>query len=379
MEFFGWLLATVAAYWLVPVRLRQSLLILSTAIVLLAFDWRSLLALGSMTALVCVVTRARKVSQMHVLLAAAGLILLVLLVFKVLDSASGNPSMIDRFVPLGLSYYSLRCIHLLVECYLERIERPAIRQITAYLFFPATLVAGPIHRYPEFVAESQPTIAWTNISEAFERILHGYAKIVVLSNYLLSEKLFPWAMSSLDPLSAQYQYLDALDYGLNIYLQFSGYSDIAIGFALLLGHRVIENFSWPYLKSNISEFWRSWHISLTRLCREYVFTSVHAATRQAWLGVIATMLAISLWHGVSLNYLAWGIYHASGLVVYRAWSASGVAESVRSRLPAALNYFFGWFLTFQFVILGFVWTKEGSIEKSLDVFASFFRGVSNLV
>jgi D-alanyl-lipoteichoic acid acyltransferase DltB (MBOAT superfamily) len=184
-------------------------------------------------------------------------------------------------------------------------------------------------------------------------------------------------MSGVNPVSAVFQYVDALDYGLTLYLQFSGYSDVAIGFALLLGHRVIENFSWPYLKPNIVAFWRSWHISLTSLCREYVFTSVHAATRQAWLGVFATMLVISLWHGITLNYLAWGLYHATGLVIYRFWSGNTVAALIQRILPTSVNYCFGWFVTFQFVIFGFIWTKEADLVASLEAWAVVWRGITS--
>ncbi len=375
LEFLMWLIVTTGLYWLSPQRLRRYLLILSTVVVLVAVDFSSLFALLAMTAVVGLVTQVKGAREPAALLAGCAAVVAALVVFKLLDANSGSLSMTDRLVPLGLSYYSLRCVHLLMERYLERIVRPTVPQVFEYLFFPATIIAGPINRFPDYIAENTPAFQFGQFSEGLERILYGYVKIVVLSNYLLSTKLFPWAMSLVDPSTAQYQYLDALDYGLTLYLQFSGYSDIAIGFALLLGHRIIENFSWPFLKSNIAEFWRSWHISLTRLCREYVFTSVHAATRRAWLGVLATMLAISLWHGLSLNYLAWGLYHAAGLVTYRAWSGSSAALFMRDRLPVSVDYVLGWFLTFQFVILGFVFTKEDDLTASFDAWAILIKGV----
>lgn len=375
IEFFAWLAATTCLYWLSPHILRRYVLILSTVGVLAAVDPKSILTLSVMTAIVCIPMQVRGRWQRASLLGACAAIVLTLLGFKSLETKDAATSMIDRIVPLGLSYYSLRCVHVLLERYLERIPRPDISQVVEYLFFPPTIIAGPVHRYPAYAAERGLTYEFANLSEGLERILYGYVKIVVLSNYLLSQKFFPWAMSALEPSTAQYQYLDSLDYGLTIYLQFSGYSDIAIGFALLLGHRIIENFSWPFLKPDIVAFWRSWHISLTKLCREYVFTSVHAATRQAWLGVFATMLAISLWHGLTLNYMAWGLYHATGLVIYRLWSNSPVATYIRGVLPVSISYLLGWFLTFQFVILGFVWTKESSLTASLDACVILFAGL----
>lgn len=362
-------------YWLSPKVLRQYILVLSTVGILITGDPRSLLFLSFMTATVCLATQVTGARKAAALLGGCAMTVAVLVGFKLFEPDIASASLIDRFIPLGLSYYSLRCVHLLLERYLGNISRPTIAEVIGYLFFPATIVAGPIHRYPAYVSEIPPQFGSLNLSEGLERILYGYVKIVVLSNYLLSGKLMPWALSAVQPSTAIYQYLDALDYGLTLYLQFSGYSDIAIGFALLLGHRVIENFSWPFLKSNIVEFWRSWHISLTQLCREYVFTSVFAGTRRAWLGILVTMLAISLWHGVTLNYLAWGLYHASGLVIYRLWSNGSMAAHMREVLPSRVMYFLGWFVTFQFVMLGFIWTKESSLAASLDAYRVLIRGV----
>jgi len=361
-------------YWLSPLVLRRYLLIISTAGILAYADPKSLLTLSAMTTVVCIATRTKGAWHAASLLGACAAVLGALLTFKFLETVVATPSMLDRVVPLGLSFYSLRCVHLLLERYLDQIDRPGVLQVIEYLFFPPTIIAGPIHRYPTFVAEKPTAFEFPKFSEGLERILYGYVKIIVLSNYLLGARFFPWAMSGVEPSTAGYQYLDSLSYGLTIYLQFSGYSDIAIGFALLFGHRVMENFSWPLLQPNIVAFWRSWHISLTGLCREYVFTSVYASTRQAWIGVFATMLAVSLWHGLTLNYLAWGLYHATGLVIFQQWSKSTAATYLRGVLPLPINRFLGWFLTFQFVILGFVLTKESDIAASIDVYVILISG-----
>lgn len=369
LPFIAWIIATAGAYWLMPTALRRYILILSTAAILIYADSKSLVALSAMTAAVCFAVRIEGGWKNAALLGACLGIFGALLVFKSLETVAAAPSLLDRAVPLGLSYYSLRCIHVLLERYLGQIQRPGTPQLIEYLFFPPTIVAGPIHRYPAYAAETDSNFRPAMVSEGLERMLYGYVKIVVLSNFVLRGMFFPWAVSGLEKSSAAYQYLDCLDYGLTLYLQFSGYSDIVIGFALLLGHRVMENFSWPLLKPNIVEFWRSWHISLTSLCREYVFAGVYAGTRRAWIGVFATMLAISLWHGLTLNYLAWGLYHGAGVVIFQRWSDSETAAALRGRLPVPLNRFFGWFLTFQFVMLGFVWTKEKDLSSALDVYA----------
>jgi D-alanyl-lipoteichoic acid acyltransferase DltB (MBOAT superfamily) len=375
IEFLAWMMATTAVYWLLPPASRRYLLIISTAGILAYADPRSLLALSAISAAVCIASQVRGAWRAASLLGACAATLGVLLAFKYLDAAIGTPSILDRIIPLGLSFYTLRCIHLLLEQYLDHVDQPTVLQVIEYLFFPPTIIAGPIHRYPTFVSEKQTAFEFEKFSEGLERILYGYFKIIVVSNYLLSYRFSRWAFHGLEPSTATYQYLDALNYGLTIYLQFSGYSDIAIGFALLFGHRVMENFSWPLLQPNIVLFWRNWHISLTSFCREYVFTGVYASSRRAWAGVFATMLAISLWHGLTLNYLAWGIYHATGLMVFQQWSKSTAATYLRGKLPLPISQFLGWFLTFQFVMLGFVWTKESDIETSFNAFITLFEGV----
>ena len=239
-----------------------------------------------------------------------------------------------------------------------------------YLFFPATIFAGPIHRYPAFVSETEVRIDAQKVANGLERILYGYATIAILSNYLLSDLIMPYLFTGATEGSAAFHYLDALNHGATIYLQFAGYSDIAIGFALWLGHRVIENFNWPFLRTDISAFWRSWHISLSSWCREYVFTAVHALTRNGVLAALATMLVIGLWHGASLNYIMWGTYHGIGIVAHRYWRRSRPRAWVHGTLPAPVHASFGWFVTLQFVLLGFVLTKEAQFGGALSAYAA---------
>ena len=374
-EFLSWLTATACLYWLLPPAMRRYLLIVSTAGILAYADPKSLLALSVMTTVVCIAMQIKGAWRNSSLLAACAAILVTLVAFKLLETTQTTPSMTDRLIPLGLSFYSLRCVHLLIERYLGQIERPATLQVIEYLFFPPTIMAGPIHRYPAYAAEQPGAFSFAMFSAGLERILYGYVKIVVIGNYLLNLQFSRWILLRFDPDTAGYQYFDALNYGLNLYFQFSGYSDIAIGFALIFGHKIMENFSWPLLQPNIVMFWRNWHISLTSLCREYVFAGVYAATRQAWAGVFLTMLAVSLWHGLTLNYLAWGLYHAAGILVCQQWSKSAAAKYLQRTLPSPVNRLIGWFLTFQFVMLGFVWTKEVDIAASFDAYMKIISGV----
>jgi alginate O-acetyltransferase complex protein AlgI len=374
--FLGWLIAGTAAAAVTPARWRGAAMVAVTVAFLAVADARSLAVLTALTAIVLAVSRVadpRLRSRLSPLAMAATVAVLV--GFKALDPERG---VVDGglVVPLGLSFYTLRCLHVLIECYLEELPPVVPGQLLRYLFFLPTIVAGPVHRYPPFAAETPTRPDRVTLSRALERILYGYAKIVLISTYLLSDKIFPAAKGAVANAGAAYEYLDCLDFGLNLYFQFSGYSDVAIAFALLAGHRVMENFDWPLLRTNLVDFWRSWHISVTSWCREYVFTGVFALSRQRWLGLVATMLAVGVWHGLTLNFVAWGLYHGFGLVATQAWTASILKRRQFAAPANGLLAAVGWFLTFNYVIVGFAWTKEPDLASSLAVFRTLIAGGS---
>jgi len=235
-----------------------------------------------------------------------------------------------------------------------------------YLLFLPTLVAGPINRFPEFARDSRRR-RWDRAlcAAGLERMLYGYVKIVVLANYLVVSKLGPWGEGLGPPDSWPVAYLGCVTYGLNLYLQFAGYSDVAIGLALLVGFRVPENFHWPFAATNIHDFWQRWHITLSHWCRDYVFRPVGSLSRSPHLGVVASMLVLGLWHELSWRYCLWGLYHGLGLVVWR------VLQPLRARLSAVRSPWLrrpvtalSWALTVYFVTLSFALTSADNLEQT---------------
>ncbi|MGH6961897.1 MAG: MBOAT family O-acyltransferase, partial [Dongiaceae bacterium] len=174
-------------------------------------------------------------------------------------------------------------------------------------------------------------------------------------------------------------YLTMLQQGLNGYLQFAGYSDVAIGCALLLGYRVMENFRWPLLQRNISEFWKAWHISLSSWCRDYVYMLVVSFTRRPALAVLATMLVIGLWHEASSRYIVWGAYNGLGIV---AWQQ---VQTVKRWLPQGSFREAGWYrigahalaalVTFHFVMFGFVLVLQPTIADAIAFYRTMLPGM----
>jgi|GEM_PF-1939772 len=217
-------------------------------------------------------------------------------------------------VPLGLSYYAFRQIHVAFECYKGTMQRPGLIEYLQYLLFLPVILIGPIHRMPAF-QRSLRRHKWDPrfISEGLERILFGLVKISFLGNFLFSVRFREYAEGTTHYFPRLY--LEIVAFTGNAYFQFAGFSDLAVGGALLWGVRIIENFNAPFLATNMQMFWQRWHISLSGWCREYVFQPIAGFTRNRWLALIVSMLVLALWHEISLRYIAWGSLQAVLILV----------------------------------------------------------------
>lgn len=225
-------------------------------------------------------------------------------------------------LPLGAAFYSLRLIHYLVESYKGNLREHGLDELLAYQFLPGALAVGPIHRVGDFLRDARRR-RWdgAQCSLGLERVLVGSFKVVAIGGWLLADKLAPSLAESAAGPDLVGVYVGALLMWLPLYVLFSGYSDVAIGAAAMLGFRLGENFDHPYLARNLAQFWQRWHLSLAGWCRDYVFAPVLAWRRQPALAVIASMLVLGLWHALSLHYLLWGLYHGVGLALLRRWQA----------------------------------------------------------
>lgn len=214
-------------------------------------------------------------------------------------------------VPLGISYYAFRNIHYTLEFFKDKIKNPNLLFYLSYNFFLPVFIVGPINRYADFVKDWQRRrFNQDYFSDGLQRILYGLSKIVILGNYLFTFKanLF---IKNLDPSAIWLQnYIETIRFVLNAYFQFAGYSDIAIGLSLLMGYRITENFNYPFLTTNMRDFWTKYHMSLSSFCKDYIYTPISSYYRKPLLGVGITMIVIAMWHEISIRYLIWGILQA---------------------------------------------------------------------
>jgi alginate O-acetyltransferase complex protein AlgI len=262
------------------------------------------------------------------------------------------------FLPIGISFFTFEFIHYAADRYRGTTPAGRFQEYLAFILFYPTMVAGPIKRYQDFLPQLiQPSLDWTtDWQRGITRILCGLVKKIAIADVLsaLTDNLHHETIASADRRILP---LWLLAYAFKIYFDFSGYSDIAIGSARLFGIRVPENFNWPYLSTNIIEFWRRWHISLYRWLVDYVYIPLggsRAAPTRIYRNVMLTILVAGIWHGAGLHYVLFGMYHGLLVCGYRFWTAwrRPVLEITAS--SGALATASSWALTFVAVNMGFV-------------------------
>jgi len=286
---------------------------------------------------------------------------------------------------LGFSYIAFRLIHTLRDRQLGRLPSMALDEYFIYILFFPTISAGPIDRSERFLRDLRTEFKPDALvlGNSLQRLVIGLFKKFVLADLLAMIALN--STNALQLKSAGWTWLLVYAYAFQIYFDFSGYTDMAIGLGLLMGISLPENFNTPYLKPNLTQFWNNWHMTLTQWFRAYFFNPLTRAMRSAkkpvsvWLVILVTQLStfflIGLWHGMTLNFILWGLWHGLGLFLQNRWSDWTKPLSARIQAKPVLNRVvtgFTTLLTFQFVAMGWVWFALPSVESSLKVFARLF-------
>jgi alginate O-acetyltransferase complex protein AlgI len=259
--------------------------------------------------------------------------------------------------PLGISFFVFEYIHYLIEVFRGTFAPVSFRNLALFAMFFPTLICGPIKRYQQFhPEEAGRRFDAAAVSEGLRRILVGLAKKTLVADTVapLCAPIF----AAPHRYDALYLWLGVYGYAMQIYFDFSGYSDIAIGSARLFGYRVPENFDYPYLQPNIARFWRAWHMSLTSWITDYVYIPLggnrRGESRAAWNRLVSMTLC-GLWHGAALHFAVWGLYHGLALNAYRLWQRvrerTGIAPSAEGTVVGRV---FGTLVTFHIVCLGWV-------------------------
>jgi D-alanyl-lipoteichoic acid acyltransferase DltB (MBOAT superfamily) len=286
---------------------------------------------------------------------------------------------------LGFSYIAFRLIHTLRDRQTGILPPLSLREFMTYIIFFPAYIAGPIDRAERFVGDLRavPGMAGLDagrMGAGFGRIAMGlFKKFVIADSLAMGLALSPANAGQIGSTAGAWLLL--YGYAFRLYFDFSGYTDMAIGIGLLFGIRLPENFRRPYLRTTLAEFWQSWHITLSDWVRFYVFSPMSRSllrrkprpspTLIVLSAQMATMIIIGLWHGVTWNFLIWGAWHGLGLFAHKMWSDRTrrwyrrAQERPFTRRAWAVG---GWFLTFHYVVLGWVWFVLPEPEQSVGFF-----------
>lgn len=293
------------------------------------------------------------------------------------NNTFGTEFSIDKIVlPIGISFYIFQAISYLVDTYRDRIaKQPSFTDFAFYLTFFPQLVAGPIVRAGEFLPQLRKpySLSREEFSWSVFFILNGLIKKIVISDYIsvnFVDRVFesPELYSSFENLMAVY------GYALQIYCDFSGYTDIAIALALMLGFRLPSNFNSPYKSINITDFWRRWHISLSAWLKDYLYISLGGNRKgefRRYVNLLLTMLLGGLWHGANLRFVIWGGLHGLALIF----------DKLLHKLTDFFDRncfvrFFSLLVTFHFVCFCWIFFRASDAETAFAVIRSIFSGMT---
>ncbi len=287
--------------------------------------------------------------------------------FQIPSLAALHYEKMDIFLPVGISFFTFQSLSYIIDIYRERITplKRWIDYIFYVSFFPQ-LVAGPIVRARDFIPQmyKEPTVNRSEFGEGLFLVVCGLFKKCVISDYIslnFVDRVFdaPLLYSGVENLLAVY------GYALQIYCDFSGYSDMAIGIALLLGFRFNINFDSPYQSATITEFWRRWHISLSSWLKDYLYISLGGNRKgklRTYMNLIITMLLGGLWHGAALRFILWGAIHGVALAIHKLlmsifkWlKPTGSEMTPEGRI-------FGIFITFHLVCFSWIFFRAGNMS-----------------
>jgi alginate O-acetyltransferase complex protein AlgI len=275
----------------------------------------------------------------------------------------GHSPLVEIALPIGISFFTFHHISYVVDVY--RHSRPAqlsIVQFVTYIAMFPQLVAGPIVRYHE-IADQLAEVRKDRLDDfaaGFPRFALGLAKKVVIADTIAPVANAAFATSGGDMTTAT-AWLGALAYTVQLYFDFSGYSDMAIGLGVMLGFRLPENFNRPYSAVSITDFWRRWHMSLSRWFRDYVYIPLggnREGTAKTYRNLLIIFVLTGFWHGANWTFLVWGLYHGALLVIERVTglgtvTATGPALVLRRAV------------TFLLVVVGWVFFRAESLDKAL--------------
>jgi alginate O-acetyltransferase complex protein AlgI len=303
-----------------------------------------------------------------------------------INTMTGSDLSLGQIVlPIGISFYTFTQIAFLVDSYAKGVREPSFLHYGLFVTYFPHLVAGPVLHHaqmmPQFARTETYQFNFTNFGIGLGIFALGLFKKVVLA-----DGVSPYADAVFDGagqgsgLTMEEAWLGALAYTLQLYFDFSGYSDMAVGLSWMLNIRLPFNFNSPYLATNISEFWRRWHISLSAFLRDYLYIALGGNRRgdvRRYANLLTTMILGGLWHGASWSFVLWGALHGLFLVIQQLWSrmrgASQTPHTQKSVTRSIAGKVLSWALTMLCVVFAWVLFRSTTLEGAMAIYAAMLN------
>lgn len=386
---FGFLPLFLAIYFIAPARFRNGV-ILAASLFFYFIDGGilTIILCGSIIANYWLALSFRKSSDQvrkAVLFIGVAANLIPLLYYKywmfVIQSVNDVALLMDSkahfsvsqiLLPAGVSFFTFHAISYLLDVYTHKVE-PAESLVDFGMYmanFPQ-LIAGPIVRYSEIVDVVRVRkVRLDQIYSGVFAFIIGLSKKIILADSMgnVADSIFALPQSE---LTTGYAWLGAFAYALQIYFDFSGYSNMAIGLGRMMGFEFPQNFDQPYRSQNVTEFWRRWHMTLSRWFRDYLYIPLggnRASQSRTLINLFVVFFLCGLWHGASYGFIIWGIYHGILLIIER---------ELLSRLGFAMSGWMGQAVTFLLVMIGWVFFRASSLSVAVDYLGVMFNSVSH--
>ena len=293
---------------------------------------------------------------------------------------NGSFQPLDIILPIGISFYTFKSLSYVIDIYLETMQPTNnFRDFSLFVFFFPNILAGPIDRASKFLPQLQKdyNITRRDVAMGLMLIMLGLVKKIMIADYIslnFVDRVFevPLRFTGVENLLAVYGYT------LQLYADFSGYSDIAIGIALLLGFKLMENFNYPFKAKSIADFWRRWHISLSSWLLDYVFRPLQINFRNLRTAgniaaLIITFVLIGLWHGASWAFIIWGLLH--GVYMSVGLITRNTKKNIFDKLKLTNTKLLGFgqiFVTFNLVAFSFLFFRADSFETASNILHQIF-------
>ena len=263
-------------------------------------------------------------------------------------------------LPIGISFYTFQILSYVIDLYRKKIKvQKNILNLALYVALFPQLIAGPIVRYETVEDELQNRKeSFENFSDGLKRFIMGLGKKVIISNNvaILADFVFDNALTYSNEMGSAIIWLGAIAYTLQIYFDFSGYSDMAIGLGRMFGFHFLENFNYPYISKSITDFWRRWHISLSSWFRDYIYIPLggnRVKKIRHIFNIFVVWALTGLWHGAAWNFILWGVYFGIILVVEKF-----LLSKLLNKLPKIIQ----WIYALLFIIIGWIIFRANSLS-----------------